>query len=62
MLKMVSHNLLIVEETEPWEYSFCQFHDGNRHREPKHLDMLSNAILINECARNFRYFRPYAGL
>ena len=32
ILTMISHNLLIIEENEPYEYAFCQFHDPNKHR------------------------------
>lgn len=54
-LRMINQNLLTIEDTSPHEYSFCQFHDPGKIKLPSHNDILTNAIFINECARNFRY-------
>jgi hypothetical protein len=54
-MKSISNNLLSNESHNSTEYSHCQYHDPKKRRIISSNEAVSNAILVNECMRNFRY-------
>jgi len=53
-MKNISNHLLSNESHNATEYSHCQFHDPQKRRAISNSEAVSNAILVNECMRNFR--------
>lgn len=47
LLKSVSSNLISVEECNPQEYGFCQFHDSSKVKFPNEQESLVNWIYAN---------------